>query len=263
MTRRRLFDDPRDIDLHFDEPLRARRKVADEPPVRRPINSFPPIEFTTQRTRQAVYCLVRGIGESIEQSSASAVAGWLSGAKGIAVSRHGPSVYPGPDGSQYEWFFRLEGVDGDKLRSLDEVYESSRRRLANRPVPTEVAVAEPRLSIEDDVDALDLPLADISRTEIARIAGHLAREVQRLHRLLATRLRLIWQLRKSAAMASSVQIDASADHTVLDQMWAELTLRDKHYSAKEESLVECYPASRAASRLGNDGPRKLEYANFA
>src|SRR5688500_15792199 len=89
---------------------------------------IPAIEYILQRTATAIYCLARGILETLRPETAADIARWLEQTKGVVVSRNGPARFPGPDGTAYEWFFRVEGVSGAEADDGDKLYELAAKR---------------------------------------------------------------------------------------------------------------------------------------
>ena len=182
MTRRpKLFTDTRGIDLHFDdvEPLIPER----DPPVRNGWNDFPPIEYLLQKTTRAVYCLARGVGERLTASSAEGVSRWLVASKTLEVDRNGPARFPGPDGGEYEWFFRLGGVQGQRTPDVDSLFAAASERLLPKPRPK---LPEVPGSSGGPMEEGELGVVEIGAFERIRADSFLVAQLSRLQKRMAS-----------------------------------------------------------------------------
>jgi hypothetical protein len=240
------------MDLHFDddEPL---------PPVRKPpprtggLNAFPAIEYILQQTSRAVYCLARGAGVPIDADAAAAIAGWLGTSKELLVDRHGPARAPGPDGSRYEWFFRLASVQGRAIANLDELFTAAHERLRT------VRRTEPAPKIPTSIDggALD----DFLISERVLADAFLLAEIQRLQRtLLSDRKRFLSMLRRRASHA------ASSDRKTVTQWLQEaaerlsaVQMREEHLQTRERELsskLQWLESTHALHRRSGSQPQQ-------
>lgn len=203
------------------------------------LNAFPPIDYTLQRTTRAVYCLVRGIGTPLDERSAQAVAFWLTEKRNISIDRHGPSRFPGPDGTQYEWFFRVKH-DPNESASIDDLYDRIHGRLFVATSRSPLAVEEPVLSSQEaGEDAQFSALTgEIARTEVARLTSYLNAEIQRLHRALSVRLREIVRLRSAPVQIQTESPPSVSDRTVVDSLLEEVALRETAVAAREEQVSD-------------------------
>jgi hypothetical protein len=138
--------------------------------------AIPRIEYALQKTARTVYFLVRGVDEAVDASSVKSIATWIEGAVGILVDRMGPSAFPGPDGTRYEWFLRLAAVDGVSDASPESLYEAARKRLSQL---AQQSFSPPAASLE-----AELPMLDLSRAELSRVAGFLHQQLQRHWQLI-------------------------------------------------------------------------------
>jgi hypothetical protein len=181
------------------------------------------IEYTLQQTSRAVYCLARGVGTQLDETAAAAIVKWLNSSKELAVDRHGPARAPGPDGSTYEWFFRLASVQGIEFEHLEELFEAAQKRL--RPVFRK----QSRTEIVPDIDGgvLDEFLA----SERTRANAYLLAEIRRLQRALAAgRQVFINQLRRRESK------DKPADREIVDRLLDEAIERTNTVELREADV---------------------------
>jgi hypothetical protein len=185
--------------------------------------AVPRIEHTLQKTTRTVYFLVRGVDETVDAASARSIAAWIEGAAGVTVDRTGPSSFPGPDGSRYEWFLRLAAVDGVEISSPDSLYEAAQKRLSQlvqQQVPSPAATLE-----------AELPMLDLGRAELSRVTGFLHQQLQRHWQLIRT----VIDRRPVAGTHQSAYREAEA---VISAMLEELVSRESAVEEREIKLSQ-------------------------
>ena len=185
----------------------------------------PDIEYALQRSARAVYLLIRGAVEPITPQSARCVVAWLADSRGIASDRDGPSAYPGPDGSRYEWFIRLKAAAGADGASKDDIYLAAASRINERHKASGTEFGH-RFAAPDD-----FPLQDIVRAEVARSASYFRRQLLLLQRQLLVSVTLQRKVKHHTNHPSTVR-----DRTTIDELLAGLAAREDEATARQEEL---------------------------
>lgn len=222
MSRSRLFDDPRRMDLHWDDSEPPGDSLVAPERTSGGLNEFPPLEHTVQRTERAVYVLARGLGVSLSDRSAAAARKWFTRHKHLKIDRDGPSRFPGPDGTQYEWFFRVSGVDGQPSSSVDTLFGAVRARLRPSARPTSVPAGYA------DLDFLAL--------EQVRADTYLVEEMRRLQRTRAGELRA--RLFEQRSIFRNPKASTASDQEAVESLLAEAIARDSRVNARADQLDE-------------------------